>query len=185
MTMKHFNPNAAKTRGQVFQRLAGSEPSPIADATQGARTISFVFSNPGAVRGDNHQLRPGAWVANWKGMGRDGTTNFRRAPIVIEGHNYEGRSVGRVVELTELPDGRLVGTVQFADTEDGNALFDLYSTGFQYGVSIGYSVADATRSNDPTRGCGALDIARAELLEISLVPVGADENALAMGRAAK
>ncbi|MGJ0509959.1 MAG: phage major capsid protein [Methylocystis sp.] len=180
---KHSSPSTMRVQGSVMTRLASVQPGDLAARTD--KTISFVFANPGAVRGDNHQIMKGAWVSNWKGQTRDGLTSFRRNPVVIEGHDPTGRAVGKVTSIMELPDGRLTGTILFADTEDGAELYELYRSGAMSACSIGWMVVDAKRSTDPARGLGALDIQKAELMEVSLVPVGADENALVLGRAVK
>jgi len=144
--------------------------------------LSFIFASPGPVRGDSHQLLPGAWSKNWKGQPGDGLTNIRRNPVVLPAHDATAPAVGKITAVTELPDGRLAGSVEFANTPDGAKFFRLYRDGFMSAVSIGWAPIEATRSTDPARGYNALDVKRAELLELSLVAVPADANALVLGR---
>jgi len=162
----------------VLHRFTGGAAS--TDTTT-SRTISFVFATPGAVRGDDHQLLRGAWSKNWTGAGRDGLTSFRRNPVILEAHDATRRAVGKCANITETADGRLLGSIEFAETEDGDELLELYRSGAMSACSIGWVPVAATRANDPNR-VGGFDVSKAELLEISLVAVPADENALVVGR---
>ncbi|MGC1861900.1 MAG: phage major capsid protein [Methylocystis sp.] len=175
---KHENtPHGAR----VIHRFLSGEVAADPAASKSSRTITFTFASPGAVRGDDHQLQPGAWVQNWRGSGRDGLSAYRRNPVILEAHDASGRAVGKCTSIREMSDGCLVGSIEFAETEAGDELLSLYLSGAMSACSIGWIPVEGKRSTSPNR-YGGLDVSKAELLEISLVSVPADANALVAGR---
>lgn len=166
---------------KTYTRLASGEVSPsgLGNEYVGKMALPFVFATPGVAR-DNHRIMPGAWVKNWGSATRHGLTAFKRNPVILDGHDMTKRVVGRALNIREADDGKLIGAIEFADTQDGRELHKLYSDGFMNGVSVSWLPAEAKPARD--RGSGALNFHRAELLEASTVAIPSDENALVMGR---
>jgi len=111
-------------------------------------------------------------------MARDGMTiksdawqldNYRRNPVVLWAHDYVGQHlpIGRADARVE--EGQLVADIVF-DREDGFAaqVESKYRRGFLNAVSVGWD----TLKNDGAK------VTRAELLDISAVPVPGDPDAL-------
>jgi hypothetical protein len=89
----------------------------------------------------------------------------------------EENAVGRVENLRETTDGKLIGAAVFAPTAAGQELATLYESGFQSSFSVSWLPIEYSYSTDKTRGPGAIDFKRVKLLEISCVSVPADMGA--------
>lgn len=99
--------------------------------------------------------------------------NFMRNPVLLWAHNYHDAPIGKVLELKR--DGnRMLFKPQFAVgiSEKAKQIFDLYSEGYLNAFSIGF-IPKEKEGNIFTK---------AELLEISCVPVPANPNALVLAR---
>lgn len=127
---------------------------------------------------------PIRFVASTEGVARDGMViessawnleNYRRNPVVLWGHDYVGRTlpIGRADVRVE--GGQLLADVVFDSGDPFAAQVERkYRAGFLHAVSVGWDTQQAKpgRAGEPAR------VTRADLLDISAVPVPADPNAL-------
>ncbi len=114
---------------------------------------------------------------------------FRRNPVVLWAHDYRFPVVGRVVELWSdtqaVPDGpagrvgRLLARVRFAATPFAQQVAGLYRGGYQRGVSVGFRPLRYEERRDGKTGAFlGVKYLEQELLEVSLVPVPSNREAL-------
>lgn len=146
------------------------------------RTAQFVASTERAVRTWN-----GPEVLRMSGvrLGR-----FRKNPVVLDTHNRYGLDsvIGRADVRVDKDARQLHATIEYAPTAAGEQAWRLVEGGFVRAVSIGYAVnpAKVTRLREgesdgegDARVEGPAAVVREwELLEISNVPVPADEDAV-------
>jgi len=85
--------------------------------------------------------------------------------------------VGRVVDI-QFEKGRMVGILAFADTDAGRLAEGMVARGEVGGVSIGYRPIKAELAGEDDEGRQIIRITKAELLEVSIVSVPADPNAV-------
>ncbi|QAY96699.1 hypothetical protein CWB41_13965 [Methylovirgula ligni] len=161
---------------KILQRLALSEAQLEEQADD--RTIDFVFSTSN-VASDMHRILPGAWQSR----GYDGLAMFRTNPVFLWAHDANQPAIGKVTTLVADKDGTLRGSVQFAEHDFAETIYQLYRGGFQRGASVSFEPIEWDYANGPNRAAGALDFTRVKLWEISAVPLPADSSALAAARA--
>jgi HK97 family phage prohead protease len=109
-------------------------------------------------------------------------TAYRRNPIVLYNHNYE-KPVG-VCTAIGVEDGSLAARIQFAPagvSADADLACALTKGAVLNAVSIGFMPKE-TEPLDPKQPWGGVRYLSADLLEISIVPVPADSNALVIAR---
>lgn len=110
------------------------------------------------------------------------TTNYERNPVILYAHDYHSDPVGKTISLKK--DGsRLLFTPQFAVniSERAKMYFEMIKEGVLSAFSIGFIVKEWTdRANSD--GSTTRIFTKTELLEISLVPVPANANALVLAR---
>lgn len=95
--------------------------------------------------------------------------NFMKNPVILWAHRYDELPLGKVVELSVTENG-LESEMVFADHEKAKEVSKLVDDGMLNAVSVGFI---------PKERNGNV-ITRAELLEISIVPVPANQEALAL-----
>jgi HK97 family phage major capsid protein/HK97 family phage prohead protease len=143
---------------------------------EASRTVSFIFSD-GSVDRMGDTIAASGWVL----------TNFNDNPIAIFGHdagtveNVMGRA-----KNVRVVGSRLLGDIEFMAGEinpRAEAVFQMVKAGFLKSVSVGFQPIEWTRSTDPKRPQG-VDFKKQELLEISIVPIPANPNALVQAKAA-
>ena len=164
---------------KIFSRLARADDQ---KADSNGR-VNAVFASPNLAL-DDHLLLPGCFVKSWKGQGETGLTYYQNIECpLLRAHNISENSVGRVANLRETLDGKLVGTAIFAPTTAGQELATLYEFGFQSSFSISWLPVEYSYSKDKTRGPGAIDFKRVKLLEISCVTIPSDMSATVQRKA--
>lgn len=135
------------------------------DAKAGS-SIRFKASTDGIAR-DKYIIDSDAWMLD----------SFRSNAVFLWVHDYMGQRapIGRV-ETVEMKDGALWADVVF-DQEDEFArqVESKYRRGFLNAVSVGWDTHAAEPTNNPDI---AGRITKAELLDISAVPVPGDPGAL-------
>ena len=97
--------------------------------------------------------------------------NFKKNPVLLDSHRYDSlqRIIGKVDDI-EVKDGKLQGTIVFAiDNPLGALAAKLAEKGFINATSIGFIPKEFDGMGDPLRS---------ELLEISIVGVPANAEAL-------
>lgn len=115
-------------------------------------------------------------VATTEGVDRDGEIilvkgwdfgNFMKNPVLLFGHDYWSWPIGAVTEV--VPEGdKVIARGVFARTEEGQKARQLYEDGILKTVSVGFI---------PKEREGNV-ITKAELLELSFVPVPSNPEAL-------
>ncbi len=124
-------------------------------------------------------------IASTSSIDRDGESiavegwsfdNYMKNPILLFGHNYWDMHaiIGAVTNLT-VEGKDVIAEGVFADTPEGQYIQKLYDDGILKTVSVGFIPLERN----------ANVITKAELLEISFVPVPANPEALAMAKTIK
>lgn len=140
-------------------------------------TITAVASTPDPDRMDD------VVAPSWK------LDDFRRSPVIMHAHDYEGPVVGKAVEI-DLVGDTLMMRVQFDEHESnplGQRLANQYREGFMSAFSVGFAPGKVTpRSQLPKdhpayseKSAGSL-MEENSLLEVSAVAIGANQHALAV-----
>lgn len=115
--------------------------------------------------------------ANEKGKGIL-TENYMANPVFLPCHNIHAMSIGKCTALRKSVDGagvnQLEADIEFAETEAGKEAKYLYGNGFMKAVSIRFRPKEYIY-NEAERG---IDVFTSELLEISAVPLPANQAAL-------
>jgi HK97 family phage prohead protease len=117
-------------------------------------------------------------IVRAKGMNDE---NFSKNPVVLYGHNYGSFPIGKSLWRTKTTRGGIKGILaktQFAPTEEGKLVFELWKGGFLNAASIGFRVAEKEPIMDKDQWTGGYDIKKWELWEYSIVPVPANQDAL-------
>lgn len=145
-----------------MKKLLG--PSVIRDAAPG--TIEVIAST-GDVDRMNDRINP-------QGIRFQ---NYLRNPTVLWAHSYSTLPVGRTTYL-RATDRDLRATIHFAPHDFAQTVYQSYRGGFLSGISIGFQPLSEPERNE----FGGLDYSSVELLEISCVPIPANQEALAIAR---
>lgn len=132
-------------------------------AGKAGEPITFLASTPGVAR-DGLEIPLSAWDL----------TNYRRNPIVGFAHKFDRPPIGRTVRL-DVTERGLIADVVF-DQGDGFAreIERKVRDQFLNAISVSW---------DPKEQQGRR-VTKAELLELSIVPVPGDADALALARSA-
>ncbi|MBC8281294.1 MAG: HK97 family phage prohead protease [Chloroflexi bacterium] len=130
-------------------------------------TITFVLSTDEVDRhGDI--ISADGWVLD----------SYRENPVLLWAHDYRQPAIGRAAKLWDEPH-RLMAKMEFAPTEFAQEVADLYRSGFQWGVSVGFKpLRYEERRDEKTGEFLGLRFLEQELLEVSAVPVPANRSAL-------
>jgi len=122
-------------------------------------------------------------AASWK------LDDFRRSPVIMHAHDYEGPVVGKAVEI-DLVGDTLMMRVKFDEHESnplGQRLANQYREGFMSAFSVGFAPGKVTpRSQLPKdhpayseKSAGSY-MTENSLLEVSAVSIPANPHALAV-----
>ena len=140
-------------------------------------TITAVASTPDPDRMDD------VVAPSWK------LDDFRRSPVIMHAHDYEGPVVGKAVEI-DLVGDTLMMRVKFDEHESnplGQRLANQYREGFMSAFSVGFAPGKVTpRSQLPKdhpayseKSAGSY-MTENSLLEVSAVSIPANPHALAV-----
>ena len=116
-------------------------------------------------------------IVRAKGMDDE---NYAKNPVVLFGHDYSSFPVGKSLwRKTTTRNGvkGVMAKTQFADTEEGRKVFELWKDGFLNASSIGFMNKEAEPINGEN-GFVGFDFKKWELLEYSIVPVPANAGAV-------
>lgn len=145
------------------------ERAPAAEAAPGT-PIRFVASTENVAR-DGLIIAADGWQLE----------NFRKNPVFLWAHDYRRPPIGRVVRV-DVEGSRLMADVEFDQAdEEARKIEDKYRRGFLSAVSVGWEIQSV---DPPKNAMGAPRISKADLLEISGVPVPSDPDALKTARSA-
>jgi HK97 family phage prohead protease len=147
----------------------------LADVVEEDRTARFIASDASVDRyGD--VIEPRGWDL----------ANFRRNPVFLWMHS-QYQPIGTIKKIG-LEDGALMATVRFYDPGDSKIADDLWRLVKKKklrAVSVGFTVKgaeDYEYIRDDTDRVTGIRYLRQELLELSLVSVPANPNALQVAR---
>lgn len=172
MRRRLLDGHATGSEAKLVRFMAAADPV----ATSDARTFSFVFSDESVDRyGD--VIKSAGWDLR----------NFNANPIALFGHDAETveNVIGRAKNV-RVEAQKLVGDIEFMDgaiNANAEVVRQMVAGGFLKTVSVGFAPIDYAPTKDKSRP-GGLDFTRSELLEISVVPIPANPNALVQARAA-
>lgn len=110
------------------------------------------------------------------------TENFRKNPVVLYGHDQRSFPVGKSLwqKVTVLPSGKkaVIAKTQFTkSTEEGRTVYALWKEGMLNAASIGFMPGEYEPILDGKQFLG-YDFKSSELLEYSIVPVPANQEAV-------
>lgn len=156
----------------VIRLALTGEPTLQADS----RTATFVFSdNSVDLYGDTINER------GWD------TEAFEKNPVALFGHDPSKPEyvVGRAKNL-RVEGNRLVGDIEFMEASinpTAEVVYQMVKGGFLNAVSVGFMPLEWVATKDKSRP-GGIDFKRQSLMEISIVPLPANQNSLVQARAA-
>jgi hypothetical protein len=103
-------------------------------------------------------------------------TNYKNNPVIIANHNYgyteKPSVIGRALDVN-IVGSKMIFKIQFAETDNGKEWFYLYSNKYMNASSIGF-IPKEYKPNDQ----GGYDFTKWELLELSMVAVPCNPNAV-------
>jgi HK97 family phage prohead protease len=156
----------------VVRLALTGEPTVLAET----RTVTFVFSDESVdLYGDTIAARGWDWSA------------FENNPVALFGHDSSKPEyvVGKAKNL-RVQGARLVGDIEFMEASvnpTAETVYQMVKGGFLNAVSVGFTPLEWAATKDKSRP-GGIDFKRQSLMEISIVPLPANQNALALARAA-
>lgn len=98
-------------------------------------------------------------------------SNYRNNPVILFQHDYD-KVIGKALEVY-IQDNKLYFKIQFADTELASEVYELVKGGYINASSIGF----IGKEYEPNK-FGGLDFKAIELLELSIVSVPCNPEAL-------
>lgn len=160
-TLSQIKEYSKKLAGELSKALANVNVKEI----KGNGTFK-VIATTSSVDRDGESILVEGWTFE----------NFMKNPIILFGHNYWDMCciIGAATNITVQGKEVVVEGV-FANTEEGQYIRQLYDDGILKTVSVGFIPLERQ----------ANIITKAELLEISFVPVPANPEALSMAKAVK
>lgn len=161
-------------------------------------TISKQFNASSKAVGASRVIR---FIGSDETLDRDGdivsidgwdVANYLKNPVVIYGHNYHDLPIGKATVIVDKRARQLLFDVKFPAIEELSsdpanpsehalkidAIYNMAKAGILNTVSVGFRGLES----EPT-GTGRM-FRRQELMEVSIVPVPANPNAVAVLRAA-
>jgi HK97 family phage prohead protease len=145
-------------------------------AATDSRTATFVFSDESVDRyGDV------IFARGWD------LANFNANPVALFGH--DSGSVENVIgkaKNVRVEGSRLIGDIEFMGADvnpNAEAVYQMVKGGFLKTVSVGFQPIEWELAKDKNRPQG-VNFKKQELLEISIVPIPANPNALVQAKAA-
>jgi len=134
-------------------------------------TLSVAIATDSSVDRDGERIDSKGWDFS----------NFKKNPVLLWAHDYRGTPIGKVNNIRRSGD-KILFTPQFAvnASEKAKEVFNLYKDGFLRAFSVGFSPSEW---EDKEGKDGMVrTFTKAELLEISAVPVPANPNAIVLAR---
>jgi HK97 family phage prohead protease len=164
--------NGTGIPSSVLRLAMTGEPVTLADS----RTVTFTFSDESVdLYGDTISARGWDWKA------------FENNPVALFGHDPSKPEyvVGRAKNL-RVEGHRLVGDIEFMEASvnpTAETVYQMVKGGFLNAVSVGFMPLEWVATKDKSRP-GGIDFKRQSLMEISIVPLPANQNSLVQARAA-
>jgi HK97 family phage prohead protease len=105
--------------------------------------------------------------------------DYLKNPIVLFGHDDSRPAVGKNVGLT-IDGGLLKAVTEFAPTEFGKELFELYAGGYMRAWSVGFQPTVTEYQKDGQGNITEIVFRKQKLIEYSAVPIPANADAVSM-----
>ena len=147
-----------------------------AKETDDDRTLEFIGSTENIDR-DHEVIKLSGWRL----------TNFKKNPVVLVNHNPRELPVAKATKVwVDKADKALKFRVKFPEADvspQGDTLFKLYKNGFMNATSVGFVPnRDKMVFGDPQAGEPRITFKEQELLELSLVSIPANIDAIVTAR---
>lgn len=146
----------------------------VSKSTDNKDVYTFLASNE-AVDRDGDVIKVEGWDVS----------RFQKNPVILFAHDQSQMPVGKATAVRKITDGdrRLEMDIEFAQTDFAQDIKSLVEGGFLNAVSVGFKILDADMPSEEVRGALGMPpygflISKAELLETSIVPVPANQDAL-------
>lgn len=124
--------------------------------------VSGVIGSDGSVDRHGDSINPKGWVLD----------NFQKNPVILLNHDYGGLPIGKATNV-KRKDGALTFDIKFSKTyELAKTAYSLLKEGILNAWSVGFIPLEWGKAG------GEFTINKMELLELSLVTVPANPNAL-------
>lgn len=165
---------AAGRRASVGVRLAPSNN--VQETKEADRTATFIFSDDSVDSyGDTIDAR--GWDLK----------SFEANPVALFGHDPSKPEyvIGKARNV-RIEGRSLIGEIEFAGATvnpTAETVFQMVKAGYLNAVSVGFMPLEWSFTKDKARP-GGIDFKKQKLLEISVVAIPANENALVQARAA-
>lgn len=168
LTVEDFRSSAKE--GDAPDAMVVCASTGTAEPVANSRRVKFVFSD-GLVDRSGDMIDPKGWVLD----------RFQKNPVALFGHDSSNVDsvIGRAVNVG-ASGGKLIGEIEFAEAEinpKADMAFRMVEAGILSAVSVGFMPLEFSFTSDKNRPYG-IDFSKQELLEISLVPVPCNANAL-------
>ena len=165
---------AAAREGDAPESMVLRASAEPAEMVSDSRRVKFIFSD-GAVDRSGDTVNAGGWQLD----------NYKKNPVALFGHDSWNIAsvIGRGVNVGQSGN-KLVGEIDFTTADvnpNAEMAYRMVEAGLLSAVSVGFMPLEFAWSTDKDRPFG-LDFTKQELLEISLVPVPANQNALIQAR---
>lgn len=180
-----------------------AEGGEVAKAPDGRPIFRKHFT--GEVRAVQEEIRTIEFVGSDETVDRYGDIvavdgwdleDYRRNPVILYGHDYMGKPIGKALEVGPK-DGKLIFRVQFATAEESpeaDQVYRLIKGGYLQATSVGFiphewvdvpaepATGEAEGKGDPMKPKRKprRRYTKQELLELSIVAIPANPNALQM-----
>lgn len=161
-------------RGTIDQTLAfGARKKEFEAVTRGVDIEAGIvdhFGSTGNLDRDSEVVAPGSFERDLEA--------FRKNPVALWAHDHSEPPIGRVLEVSDLPEGLAMRTKFAREVSDfATMIFNLYAEGYLSAWSIGFIPKEF--SADPiAEGQKGVTYTRVELYEVSAVPVPSNRESL-------
>lgn len=124
--------------------------------------VSGVVGSDDSIDRHGDRINPAGWDL----------VNYKKAPTILLNHDYHALAIGKAINV-EVKENQLLFDIQFSKTYDvAVQAYNLVKEGIMKAFSVGFIVKEWGKAG------GQYTIDAAELLELSLVTVPANPNAL-------
>lgn len=129
--------------------------------------VTGVVGSTGIIDRQGESINPQGWKLE----------NYKNSPVILYGHDYGSFPIGKALNVY-YESGSLKFDIEFAQTDEGKKAFYLIANGFLNTVSVGFMPLKYAEDGQYTYD-------ECELLELSVVPVPANPQALIQTRGLK
>lgn len=134
--------------------------------------LNVAVATDDSVDRDGERIDPKGWDFS----------NYERNPVLLFAHDYSQEPIGKVLEI-RVEGSQVLFKPQFAVdiSERAKRIFELYKKGYLNAFSVGF-IPREWKEVAEDDGKMVLEFTKAELLEISAVPVPANPEAVVLAR---